>query len=264
MYVRLYHHSCFHFLTNLSPKANILIDPTGQACLADFGFLSIISDPANQLSSTSCTPGGTSRWMSPELISPSLFGLNGSRTKSSDCYALGMVIYETLSGKLPFHKDSEIAVIMKVMKGEIPTRDLDFPDYLWGTMEMCWAYRPTDRPSIRDVLGCLWMGSSLSKPSTAGSDGSASASPLNHTFSSVSSASRPPAVRLTIVDGADNGEPDLNLSISPTGSNGGPTYQVSKIYHWRSYLVLKIIGGVGSTHDTIGGDRKSPVRCGRR
>ena len=41
------------------------------------------------------TPGGTEGWMSPELLVPEVFGLNDSRpTKQSDCYALGMVVYE--------------------------------------------------------------------------------------------------------------------------------------------------------------------------
>ena len=42
--------------------------------------------------------GGTRRWMSPELLDPELFDIpesEGDRpTKQSDCYALGMVIYE--------------------------------------------------------------------------------------------------------------------------------------------------------------------------
>ena len=46
----------------------------------------------------SFTPGGTARWMSPELIDPERFGIMGSEgyrpTMQSDCYALGTVIYE--------------------------------------------------------------------------------------------------------------------------------------------------------------------------
>jgi len=43
----------------------------------------------------SFTPGGTTRWMSPELLDPDRYGLPDSRpTKESDCYALGMVAYE--------------------------------------------------------------------------------------------------------------------------------------------------------------------------
>ena len=41
--------------------------------------------------------------MSPELLDPERFGLQDGRpTKRSDCYALGMVILEVLSGKPPF------------------------------------------------------------------------------------------------------------------------------------------------------------------
>ena len=38
---------------------------------------------------------GTDRWMSPELLVPEQFEISDTRpTKQSDCYALGMVIYE--------------------------------------------------------------------------------------------------------------------------------------------------------------------------
>lgn len=41
------------------------------------------------------TPGHTERWASPELLDPKRFGLDGGRpVKQSDCYALGMVVYE--------------------------------------------------------------------------------------------------------------------------------------------------------------------------
>ena len=43
----------------------------------------------------SFTTGQTTRWTSPELLDPEQFGLTDSRpTKQSDCYALGMVVYE--------------------------------------------------------------------------------------------------------------------------------------------------------------------------
>ena len=43
----------------------------------------------------SFTAGGTVRWMSPELLDPDRFGIADDRpTKASDCYALGMVVYE--------------------------------------------------------------------------------------------------------------------------------------------------------------------------
>ena len=46
----------------------------------------------------SFTGGGTRRWISPELTDPERFGMpeleDNRPTRQSDCYALGMVIYE--------------------------------------------------------------------------------------------------------------------------------------------------------------------------
>jgi len=134
----------------------VLIDQTSRARLADFGLLTIISDPANLLSSSSCTQGGTARWMSPELIAPQRFGLKDSRpTKSSDCYALGMVIYETVSGNLPFHEDSDLTVFVKVLEGGHPRRGARFTRDLWKVLEQCWASPSNNRPSAEDILQSL-------------------------------------------------------------------------------------------------------------
>ncbi|KAF9646813.1 hypothetical protein BDM02DRAFT_2889932 [Thelephora ganbajun] len=70
----------------------------------------------------SFTPGGTYRWMSPELHDPEKFGLLGSGsdrpTRQSDCYALGMVIYEMLCGHVPYHDFAhEVLVINAAMGG---------------------------------------------------------------------------------------------------------------------------------------------------
>ena len=91
-------------------KANILIDKDKRACVADFG-LTTITGTMNHISAKApqepvipnellkgFTGGGTYRWMSPELLYPEKFGIpesEGNRpTIQSDCYALGMVIYE--------------------------------------------------------------------------------------------------------------------------------------------------------------------------
>ncbi|KAF9786165.1 kinase-like domain-containing protein [Thelephora terrestris] len=136
--------------------ANILIDETGQARLADFGLITIVSDSANATSSNSHAHGGTTRWMSPELIDPEYFGFEKSRaTKSSDCYALGMVIYETISGNVPFQGYRNHTVSIKVVRGERPRREANFEESLWKMLESCWASKPNDRPSVEDVLRSL-------------------------------------------------------------------------------------------------------------
>jgi serine/threonine protein kinase len=100
------------------PKANILINKYQRACLADFGFSTITgvathaAAGASQVSLISndtlmsFVAGGTRRWMSPELLDPEMFGIPQSEadrpTRQSDCYALGMVIYEVCIHVSPF------------------------------------------------------------------------------------------------------------------------------------------------------------------
>ena len=152
-----------------APKANILINHDGRACLADFSLLTIVSDRLGAVSS--CVEGGEIRWMCPELLDPGRFDLRESRpTKKSDCYMLGMAIYEVLSGQAPFAPLSAIPVICKIMDGECPERPQGkrgalFTDGLWGILELCWKYQPEDRTNARAVLQCLERTSLLPPPS---------------------------------------------------------------------------------------------------
>ena len=99
--------------------------------------------------------------MSPELLTLDQPGLkNGRPTKQSDCYALGMVIYEVLSGQAPFARFGPYIVVRKVMDGEHPKRPKGvegawFTGNLWRMLNRCWATRPENRPSIAAVLACL-------------------------------------------------------------------------------------------------------------
>ena len=119
----------------------MLIDHSGNARLADFGLrLTIISDPKDALSSTTHTYGGMARWMGPELINPGQFKLKDNcPTESSDCYALGMVIYETISGKAPFHEHKDLDVFKKVLVGERPSREAGFTESLWKMLKRCFS-----------------------------------------------------------------------------------------------------------------------------
>ena len=94
--------------------------------------------------------------MSPERIAPEQFGFeNGRPTIASDCYALGMVIYETISGNPPFYKHTDFQVYMKIVKGEQPRRGVRFTEDLWKMLKRCWTVQPGSRPGIEDVLQCL-------------------------------------------------------------------------------------------------------------
>jgi serine/threonine protein kinase len=139
------------------PKANILINNDGHACISDFSLLTVTSDPQTFLSS--CIEGGTTPWMSPELLDPESFGLEKSRpTRESDRYALGMVFYEVLNGRAPFAPFP--TPVLKILRGERPVRPEGaqgtwFTDDIWGVLELCWKAQPGDRPSLNTMLQCL-------------------------------------------------------------------------------------------------------------
>ena len=109
--------------------------------------------------------------MSPELIDPQRFGFKKCRpTKQSDCYTLGMVIYETISGHLPFHRYGDLKVFSNVLAGGRPPRGAGFTDPLWKMLEMCWAPQQNNRPSIEDVLQCLEVTPNLSEQPSVRAD----------------------------------------------------------------------------------------------
>ena len=114
--------------------------------------------------------------MSPELlVSPP--GSNGRPTHASDCYALGMVIYEVgkihpprrataypsqvLTGLLPFHNlHSYGGLVVAILKGKRPEKPLDaeslgLSDTLWGLVRLCWSKSSSTRPTARRLFDHL-------------------------------------------------------------------------------------------------------------
>jgi hypothetical protein len=83
-------------------------------------------------------------------------GKSSRPTESSDCYALGMVVYETISGNLPFHEDTDLTVFVKVLEGERPLRGAGFRKRSVedvGTVLEVSTVRPSDHRGCSPLFG---------------------------------------------------------------------------------------------------------------
>ncbi|MEG0381094.1 MAG: Stk1 family PASTA domain-containing Ser/Thr kinase, partial [Kurthia sp.] len=96
---------------------NILMDEEGNVKITDFGI-------ATSLGATSYTQTnsvlGTVHYLSPEQAR------GGIASMKSDIYALGIVLYELLTGELPFSGESAVSIALKHLQSETPSvRDFD-------------------------------------------------------------------------------------------------------------------------------------------
>jgi eukaryotic-like serine/threonine-protein kinase len=91
---------------------NILIDENGDVKVTDFGI-------AVALSSTTITQTnsvlGSVHYLSPEQAR------GGVTTEKSDIYSLGIVMFELVTGRLPFSGESAVSIVLKHLQAETPS-----------------------------------------------------------------------------------------------------------------------------------------------
>jgi eukaryotic-like serine/threonine-protein kinase len=98
---------------------NVLISAEGGAKITDFGIARSLTEEGLTVAGRVL---GTTDYVSPEQA------LGQPVTGQSDLYSLGVVLYEMLTGEVPFRGDSPVAVAMRHVREELPDVQLLRPE----------------------------------------------------------------------------------------------------------------------------------------
>ena len=128
---------------------NVLITRTGQVKVTDFGIARAARDSAGENLTQTGTVMGTATYFSPEQAQ------GQSIDQRSDVYALGVVLYEMVTGRPPFQGDNPVAIAYQhVQETPVPPAQLnpDVPPDLQAVILRALAKRPEDRYATANDL----------------------------------------------------------------------------------------------------------------
>jgi serine/threonine protein kinase len=135
---------------------NILIAADGRAILTDFG-LAMLRDRASQM-----TLGHS--FGTPEYIAPEQAIDSRAASPRSDIYSLGIILYEMVTGCLPFEDESPLSLALKHINQEpmAPRQHApELPEAVEGVILQALSKDPEDRfPTARalvDALQAAWL-----------------------------------------------------------------------------------------------------------
>lgn len=126
--------------------ANILLDASGHATVTDFGIALVASRPAHEPQGPTT---GTPLYMSPEQA------LGEPVDGRSDVYALGVVLYEMLTGTPPFSGRNATEVLAQHISAPIPNvsdREPETPKALVRLVDRMLSKDPAGRPTADELV----------------------------------------------------------------------------------------------------------------
>lgn len=128
---------------------NILVMPDGHIKVTDFGIARAVSTSTMTYSGSVM---GSVHYFSPEQAKGTVI------TTKSDVYSLGVVLYEMLTGKLPFNGETSVSIALKHLQEEpVPIRQLNpsIPPVLEAIVQKAMSKDTADRPSSTELYADL-------------------------------------------------------------------------------------------------------------
>ena len=129
--------------------ANALIDSRGNLFLTDFGIAKILESASPRLTQTDAIMG-TPAYISPEQAQAEKVD------QRSDIYSLGIILYEMVTGRVPYTADTPLAVILKHVTHPLPLPSSikpDIPETIERVLLKALAKNPDDRfGNVNDFL----------------------------------------------------------------------------------------------------------------
>lgn len=129
---------------------NILLDEDNLPKIADFGMA------RTKTSNNEMVSGGigTSQWMAPEVLMSQNFD------EKSDVYSYGIILWEMLTGDVPYRGLRDIQVAMTVInQNNRPKIPKSCPQNLAKFIRLCWHSDPNKRPDFPTIVQTLETGS---------------------------------------------------------------------------------------------------------
>ncbi|KAF8331207.1 kinase-like domain-containing protein, partial [Amanita rubescens] len=125
---------------------NILLDPEFHCQITDFGLTR----------HSEATVAWTTKSFVPSFAAPELFGMCGEcgKTMETDVYAFGCLYYTIFFDIVPFHGKNSLQIMWSVTSGDRPDRFQSprMDDDTWNLIESCWKSRPSERPTMEEIM----------------------------------------------------------------------------------------------------------------
>jgi len=118
--------------------ANVLLDEAGRAYLADFGIARLLE--GSSVATRTGLVQGTPSYMAPEQA------LGSKVDRLADVYALGVVAFECLTGRVPYTGTTPVAILMKQVSEPVPEpAPGELPPPAAAVLRRCLAKLPAER-----------------------------------------------------------------------------------------------------------------------